>query len=137
MLTVFSILFLFLCNHFHCCGVFIFLFYFFILFHWLMSPVVSSSLKSYLCIELLFIEQLLQKYFKFIVIWLVINFIFYSSTSFLWQQFSGECYLLEVYNTGKEQRHIPDSRNFSLWHQAMSVFICPQLTKPSLAGHNP
>lgn len=44
-------------------------------------------------VDLLFIEELFQEYFKFRVMWLVIHFIFYGSVSFLWRHFSGEWFL--------------------------------------------
>lgn len=65
-----------------------------------LSSVSSFLLSSHvfleilcLCVDLLFIEGLFQEYFKFTVMWLVTNFIFYSSVSFLWQHFSGDWFL--------------------------------------------
>lgn len=58
------------------------------------SPLVLYlPLKSYISALISFTEPLFQKYFKFTGIGLVINFLFSSSISFLWQHFSGEWFL--------------------------------------------
>lgn len=65
-----------------------------------LSSVSSFPLSSHvfleilhLCLDLRFTEELLQQYFKFTVMWLVVNFIFYGSVLLLWQHFSGEWFL--------------------------------------------